>query len=48
MGGATIILRSLKTKRNKQIFQDRPKIFLKIIYDPLILANNRFSKNSIH
>jgi hypothetical protein len=42
MGGATIILRSLKTTQNNKIFQDRP-IFLKIIYDLLIFANNRFS-----
>ncbi len=28
MGGATIILRSLKTKRNNKIFQDRPQKFL--------------------
>ncbi len=28
MGGATIILRSLKTTRNEKNFQDRPKNFL--------------------
>ena len=28
MGGATIIPRSLKTTRNEQIFQDRPKKIL--------------------
>ncbi len=28
MGGATIIPRSLKTKRNKKKFQDRPKFIL--------------------
>ncbi len=28
MGGATIILRSLKTTRNEKIFQDGPKFFL--------------------
>jgi hypothetical protein len=28
MGGATIVPRSHKTKRNKKIFQDRPKIVL--------------------
>jgi hypothetical protein len=28
MEGATIVLRSLKTKRNKTIFQDRPKNFI--------------------
>ncbi len=28
MGGATIIPRSLKTKRNEKNFQERPKIFL--------------------
>jgi hypothetical protein len=40
MGGA-----NLKTKRNKNFFKDRPKFFiLKIIYDPFIFANNRFSK----
>jgi hypothetical protein len=42
MGGATI---SLKTKRNKKKFQDRPKFFNFLnLYDPLIFANNRFSK----
>ncbi len=45
MGGATIILRSLKTTRNEKNFQDRQKkIIFEIIYDPLIFANNRFSK----
>ncbi len=46
MGGATIIPFSLKTTRNENNFQDRPKkfFFLEIIYDPLIFANNRFSK----
>ncbi len=45
MGGAMIIPLSLKTKPKKK-FQDRPKNFFsfKIIYDPLIFANNRFSK----
>ncbi len=28
MGGATIILRSLKTTRNEKKFQDRPNFFL--------------------
>ncbi len=28
MGGATIIPRSLKTTRNRKIFQDRPNFFL--------------------
>ncbi len=28
MGGATIVPRSLKTKRNPNNFQDRPKFFL--------------------
>jgi hypothetical protein len=28
MGGATIILRSLKTTRNEKNFQDRPNFFL--------------------
>jgi hypothetical protein len=28
MGGATIILRSLKTTRNEKNFQGRPKFFL--------------------
>jgi hypothetical protein len=46
MGGATIIPRSLKTTRNEKNFQDSPNfLFLKIIYNPLIFANNRFSKN---
>jgi hypothetical protein len=46
MGGATIIPRSLKTKRNKKKFQDRPKffIFFKSYMTLLIFANNRFSK----
>jgi hypothetical protein len=45
MGGATIILRSLKTTWNEKKFQDRPIFFIfKIIYDPLIFANNRFFK----
>ncbi len=45
MGGATIIPRSLKTTRNERKFQDKPKNFIfKIIYDPLIFANNGFSK----
>jgi hypothetical protein len=47
MGGATIFPRSLKTTRNDKKFQDRSKIFLffkSYIYDPLIFANNRFSK----
>jgi hypothetical protein len=35
MGGAT---------RNEKNFQDRPIFFFKIIYDPSIFANNRFSK----
>jgi hypothetical protein len=39
MGGAT-------TTRNKKFFQDRQNFLyiFKIIYDPLIFANNRFSK----
>jgi hypothetical protein len=46
MGGATIIPRSPKTTRNEKKFLDRPNIFFifKIIYDPKIFANNRFSK----
>ncbi len=45
LGGATIIPRSLKTTGNEKYFQDRPNIFyFKIIYDPEIFANNRFSK----
>ena len=44
--GATIIPRSLKTSRNKKIFQDRPKNFFifKIIYDPLLLLIIDFPK----
>jgi hypothetical protein len=34
MGGATIILRSPRTTRNENIFQDRPNFFFLIIYDP--------------
>jgi hypothetical protein len=46
MGGDTIIPRSLKNTRNEKNFQNRPNFFyiFKIIYDPLIFANNRFSK----
>ncbi len=46
MGGATIIPRSPRTTRNEKNFQARPKkIFSsKIIYDPKIFANKRFSK----
>jgi hypothetical protein len=33
MGGATIIPSSPRTTRNEKIFQDRPKIKKKIIYD---------------
>ena len=40
-----IIPHSLKTKRNKKIFKlDQIFFLFKIIYDPLIFANNRFSK----
>ncbi len=38
MGGAAIIPRSLKTTRNEKFF------IFKIIYDPLIFGNSRFSK----
>ncbi len=46
MGGATIIPRNPKTTRNEKFFKDRPKflLYFLIIYDPLIFANNRFSK----
>jgi hypothetical protein len=46
MGGATIILRSLKTNRNKKNFRDRQQFFFifKIIYEPIIFFSNRFSK----
>jgi hypothetical protein len=45
MGGATIILRSLKTKQDKTFFKIAQKFFIfYIIYDPLIFANNRFSQ----
>jgi hypothetical protein len=45
MGGTTIIPRSLKTNQNKKIFKIGQIFFIfKIIYDPLIFANNRFSK----
>ncbi len=45
MLGATIIPRSLKTTRNEKNFQERPNFFFfQIIYDPLIFADNRFSK----
>jgi hypothetical protein len=44
MWGATIIPRSLKTTHNEKNFQGRPNFFLKIIYDPLLFANNRFYK----
>ncbi len=41
-----IVPRSRKTKRNKNIFQDGPKIFLffKIICDPLYLLIIDFPK----
>jgi len=41
-----IVPRSLKTKRNTIFFQDRPNFFYlkKIICDPFIFVNNRFSK----
>ncbi len=47
MGGATIVMRSLKTERNMNFVQDRPKFYLLsksymiLIY---LLKNNRFSK----
>jgi hypothetical protein len=46
MGGATIIPRSLKTTGNKNCYQERPNFLFifKIIYDPLIFANNRSTK----
>jgi hypothetical protein len=44
MRGATIIPRSLKTTRNEKIFKIGHNFFLKVIYDPLIFDNNRFSK----
>jgi hypothetical protein len=45
MEQATIVPRSRKTKRNKQIFKIGQKIFyFYIIYDPFIFAKNRFSK----
>ncbi len=46
MGGATIIPHSLKTTRNEKKISSWAKIFLifKIIYDPKIFTNNRFSK----
>ncbi len=42
MGGGTIVPRSLKTKKNKQNFQDRPKMFrflksyMTLLYLPII------------
>ncbi len=50
MGGATIIPRSLKITGNKKFFQGGPNFFIifKIIYDPLIFANNTIFENSIH
>jgi hypothetical protein len=45
LGGATIIPRSLKTKRNKKHFKTGQFFFIfLIIYGTLIFANNRFSK----
>jgi hypothetical protein len=45
MGGATIIPRGSKTTRNGKIFKIGQKIFIfKILYDPQIFVNNRFSK----
>jgi hypothetical protein len=38
-GGATIVPRSLKTKRNRKFFQDRPNFFFFIIYDPLLIID---------
>jgi hypothetical protein len=46
MGGATIIPRSLKTTRNEQNFQDRPKkfLFLKSYMTPKYLLIIDFPK----
>jgi hypothetical protein len=44
IGGSTIIPRSLKTAWNKKKISRKAKFLKKIIYDPLIFANNRFSK----
>ena len=46
MGGATIIPRSLKTRRNEKNFQDRPKkiLFLKSYMTPKYLLIIDFPK----
>jgi hypothetical protein len=44
MGGATIIPRCLKTKREKNFKIGQKNFIFLIIYDPLIFANKRFSE----